>query len=319
MPQRWKSGCQRHDVAFRRGVMTLPAGHKSLTTNPEVPSRRRAAVPVAVCFESNHVSDSSRINSASRRSTFCFERTSSLHPKQHTTTRAGVPPCPPTVWQRAFGPAQAPGGQHNEGTRAVGSSKVKSTDDEPFTPCCCWPHSAQLLLAATATCLRVSASPPTRTAGCGFGRRMRWDNHPGVWLRTRGGPQRVMRDPTSCARPNGLIPPGVDHSWRGDRDLAIREPRPQHCPSRAVEVMTDTATVNVWAPELFYDNVRARHVVWARVCPAALPGHRGRRQQPPALLQHHARLPHLRACPSAPRPAIASSMPPSSSAARATM
>lgn len=138
---------------------------------------------------------------------------------------------------------------------------------------------AMLLLAATAlsscsrscyvfTSFREPADEGLRLLWSDDG--MRWDTIPGVWLRPEVGRQRVMRDPSIVRTPDGLFRLVWTSSWRGDRGFGYAESHDlQHWSKpRLVEVMTDTATVNVWAPELFYDDVRRETmVVWASCVP----------------------------------------------------
>jgi hypothetical protein len=97
-----------------------------------------------------------------------------------------------------------------------------------------------------------------------------WDSIPGVWLRPDVGKQRVMRDPSIIRTPDGMFRLVWTSSWRGDLGFGYAESRDlRHwTPGRLVNVMTDTTTVNVWAPELFYDDVRGEAmVVWASCVP----------------------------------------------------
>lgn len=102
---------------------------------------------------------------------------------------------------------------------------------------------------------------------------MNWDSIPGVWLKPTVGKQQLMRDPSMVATPDGVYHLVWTTSWRGDngfgyahsRDL-INWSEQQFIPAMA----HDSTTVNVWAPELFYDDVNEQlMVVWASCIPNA--------------------------------------------------
>ena len=84
-----------------------------------------------------------------------------------------------------------------------------------------------------------------------------WDSIPGVWLAPNVGSQKVMRDPSIIRTPDGIYRMVWTSSWRGDRGFGFSSSQDlQHwTPQQFVEVMKDTSTVNVWAPELFWDDV----------------------------------------------------------------
>lgn len=97
-----------------------------------------------------------------------------------------------------------------------------------------------------------------------------WDSIPGVWLKPDVGRQQVMRDPSIIRTPDGLFRLVWTSSWRGDLGFGYAESRDlKHwSQGRLVQTMTDTTTVNVWAPELFYDDVRGETmIVWASCIP----------------------------------------------------
>jgi beta-xylosidase len=77
-----------------------------------------------------------------------------------------------------------------------------------------------------------------------------WDSIPGTWLIPEVGKQRVMRDPSIIRTPDGTFHLVWTSSWRGDRGFGYASSKDlKHwSPQRFIEVMTDTTTVNVWAP-----------------------------------------------------------------------
>ena len=89
-----------------------------------------------------------------------------------------------------------------------------------------------------------------------------WDSIPGTWLKPEVGKQRVMRDPSIIRTPDGTFHLVWTSSWRGDRGFgyACSKDLKHWSDQRFIEVMTDTATVNVWAPELFWDDERQQAV-----------------------------------------------------------
>ena len=101
-----------------------------------------------------------------------------------------------------------------------------------------------------------------------------WDSIPGTWLKPEVGKQRVMRDPSIIRTPDGIFHLVWTSSWRGDRGFGYASSRDlKHwSEQRFIEVMKDTATVNVWAPELFWDSERRQVVIiWASCIPGRFP------------------------------------------------
>ena len=101
---------------------------------------------------------------------------------------------------------------------------------------------------------------------------LRWDSIEGVFLRPEVGQQKVMRDPSIVCSPDGVFHLVWTSSWRGDRGFGYASSRDliHWSEQRFIEVMSDTTTVNVWAPELFYDDVKKQYmIVWASCVPGA--------------------------------------------------
>lgn len=99
---------------------------------------------------------------------------------------------------------------------------------------------------------------------------MHWDSIPGTWLSPEVGQQKVMRDPSIQQTPDGTFHLVWTSSWRGDRGFGYSSSTDliNWTPERFIEVMPDTSTVNVWAPELFWDsNRKEMMVVWASCVP----------------------------------------------------
>jgi hypothetical protein len=98
-----------------------------------------------------------------------------------------------------------------------------------------------------------------------------WDSIPGVFLKPEVGVQKVMRDPSIVTGPDGTFHLVWTSSWTGDpgfgyassKDL-IHWSEQKHIPSMAF----DTSVVNVWAPELYYeDETGDYYIVWASTIP----------------------------------------------------
>ena len=93
-----------------------------------------------------------------------------------------------------------------------------------------------------------------------------WQRVDGIWLRPEVGQQKVMRDPSIIRTPDGTFHLVWTSSWRGDRGFGYASSKDlvHWSEQRFIEVMQDTSTVNVWAPELFWDDVKKQAVIiWA--------------------------------------------------------
>ena len=101
-----------------------------------------------------------------------------------------------------------------------------------------------------------------------------WDSIQGVFLRPMVGRQKVMRDPSIVKGPDGVFHLVWTSSWRGDRGFGHSSSKDLiHWTSqRFIQTGMDTTTVNTWAPELFYDDVRRQYlIVWASCVPGRFP------------------------------------------------
>lgn len=99
---------------------------------------------------------------------------------------------------------------------------------------------------------------------------LHWDSIPGTWLKPEVGTQKVMRDPSIQQSADGTFHFVWTSSWRGDRGFGYSSSKDliHWTPERFIEVMKDTSTVNVWAPELFWDDNRQEMmVIWASCIP----------------------------------------------------
>ena len=98
-----------------------------------------------------------------------------------------------------------------------------------------------------------------------------WDDLGGPYLKPEIGQQKVMRDPSVAQGPDGTFHMVWTSSWRGDLGFGYASTRDfiHWSEQRFIPVMThDTSTVNVWAPELFFDDDTQDFViVWASTIP----------------------------------------------------
>ena len=103
---------------------------------------------------------------------------------------------------------------------------------------------------------------------------IRWDSIEGVFLRPEVGAQQVMRDPSVVKGPDGTFHLVWTSSWRGDRGSGYSSSKDliHWTPQRFIPTGMDTTTVNTWAPELFFDDVRQQFlIVWASCVPGRFP------------------------------------------------
>lgn len=101
-----------------------------------------------------------------------------------------------------------------------------------------------------------------------------WDSIKGAFLKPMIGNQKVMRDPSIVRAPDGTFHLVWTSSWHGDLGFGYSSSKDlRHwSEERFIKVMDDTTTVNVWAPELFYDDEQARYIiVWASCVPGKFP------------------------------------------------
>lgn len=98
-----------------------------------------------------------------------------------------------------------------------------------------------------------------------------WKDLDTVLLQPRIGNQQVMRDPSMVQGPDGTFHLVWTSSWRGDKGFGYASSKDlvHWSEQRFIPVMEqEPATVNVWAPELFYDDEQERYIiVWASCIP----------------------------------------------------
>jgi hypothetical protein len=105
----------------------------------------------------------------------------------------------------------------------------------------------------------------------------RWSEVPGTFLKPSVGPSKLMRDPSLARGPDGTFHLVWTTGWKGDVgfDCANSEDLVHWSEQRFIPAMEhEPATVNVWAPKLFYDEPHGRFIIcWASTIPGRFPDH----------------------------------------------
>lgn len=102
-----------------------------------------------------------------------------------------------------------------------------------------------------------------------------WTNVPGTFLEANVGTNREFRDPSLSLGPDGTFRLVWTAGWHGDPGFGCASSKDLiHWSSQQfVPVMTnEPTTVNVWAPELFYDAPNQQYIItWASTIPGRFP------------------------------------------------
>jgi hypothetical protein len=105
----------------------------------------------------------------------------------------------------------------------------------------------------------------------------RWHEVPGTFLKPQVGPSRLMRDPSLALDPDGTFHLVWTTGWRTDQGFGYAHSKDlvHWSEQRFIPVMQhEPTTVNVWAPELFYDEPHGRFIIcWASTIPGRFPDH----------------------------------------------
>lgn len=118
---------------------------------------------------------------------------------------------------------------------------------------------------------------------------MHWDSLPGVWLKPEIGnktaytdcftgeeavpkycPHSMMRDPSLLQGPDGVFHLVWTLGWAGERSFGYASSRDliHWSGQRKIQVMPDSLTNSVWAPELFYDDEKEEFlIIWSSSIP----------------------------------------------------
>ena len=102
-----------------------------------------------------------------------------------------------------------------------------------------------------------------------------WTNVPGTFLAANVGTNQQFRDPSIARGPDGIFHLVWTAGWHGDQGFGYASSRDliHWSEQKFIPVMTnEPTTVNVWAPELFYDERGKQFViVWASTIPGRFP------------------------------------------------
>jgi len=98
-----------------------------------------------------------------------------------------------------------------------------------------------------------------------------WDSIPGIWLKPAIGNQQIMRDPSITIDAKGVFHLVWTTSWKGDLGFGYANSKDliHWSKPRMIDVMKhEPSTVNVWAPEIYYDDEKDEFmVVWSSCIP----------------------------------------------------
>lgn len=102
-----------------------------------------------------------------------------------------------------------------------------------------------------------------------------WTDLGDTFLKPTVGAKPVMRDPSIAQGPDGVFHLVWTSGWEGDKGFGFASSRDliHWSDEQFIPVMTDEpATVNVWAPEIFYDKDEKQFIiVWASTIPFRFP------------------------------------------------
>jgi beta-xylosidase len=98
-----------------------------------------------------------------------------------------------------------------------------------------------------------------------------WNDLDTVLLQPKVGNQKVMRDPSLVQGPDGIFHLVWTSSWRGDKGFGYASSKDliHWSDQQLIPVMEhEPTTVNIWAPELFYDDDGNQFIIiWASCIP----------------------------------------------------
>jgi hypothetical protein len=102
-----------------------------------------------------------------------------------------------------------------------------------------------------------------------------WSNVPGHFLKPHVGESKLMRDPSLLRGPDGTFHLVWTTGWEGDLGFGYSSSQDlvHWSQQQFIPVMEhEPTTVNVWAPELFYDKDKERFIIcWASTIPGRFP------------------------------------------------
>ncbi len=102
-----------------------------------------------------------------------------------------------------------------------------------------------------------------------------WKEVPGTFLKPRVGPSQLMRDPSLVRGPDGTFHVVWTTGWQNDQGFGYASSKDlvHWSEQKFIPVMAyEPTTVNVWAPELYYDEANGRFIIcWASTIPGRFP------------------------------------------------
>lgn len=98
-----------------------------------------------------------------------------------------------------------------------------------------------------------------------------WNDLDKILLKPEIGKQKIMRDPSMVQGPDGTFHLVWTCGWKGDRGFGYASSKDlvHWSEQKFIPVLEDEpTTVNVWAPELFYDESKGEYlIIWASTIP----------------------------------------------------
>jgi len=98
-----------------------------------------------------------------------------------------------------------------------------------------------------------------------------WKDLNTIFLKPTIGTQKIMRDPSMVQGPDGVFHLVWTSSWKGDRGFGYASSKDlmNWSEQKFIPVLAnEPTTVNVWAPELFYDDEKKEFIIiWASTIP----------------------------------------------------
>lgn len=99
----------------------------------------------------------------------------------------------------------------------------------------------------------------------------KWNDLNKILLKPEIGKEKIMRDPSMVQGPDGVFHLVWTCGWKGERGFGYASSKDLKSWSaqQFIPVLqNEPTTVNVWAPELFYDDVKKEYVIiWASTIP----------------------------------------------------
>ncbi|SMC39598.1 glycoside hydrolase family 43 protein [Pedobacter africanus] len=99
----------------------------------------------------------------------------------------------------------------------------------------------------------------------------KWTDLNRIFLKPEIGKQKIMRDPSMVQGPDGVFHLVWTCGWKGERGFGYASSKDliHWSGQQFVPVLqNEPATVNVWAPEIFYDDIKKEYIIiWASTIP----------------------------------------------------